>query len=283
MSEPVASYCDLVSRKVLQDLEDAYRTELRNWDVENARVLGTAPPRADKYGQRALDAELSRVRQASRVKAQTNRAVAQSVAESLHFMQRPIESARALILDGSEASTTSALASCGIAPWQIYSPNVIVEVAEQLRSLGVHSWAGRVEDLLALQPQRPLDLVYLDYTKSFPRQEPTIRLIFNRNWIAVGSIVAFTFSTRVGPWPHNEVPACCEDLPTGWSQAHAVYALFQVLLDAASEAGFVLEGADIAELDSYTLWCRQEDGPDEQSDAGEDNLKEASVASGMTA
>lgn len=233
----------------LKNLEASYLAGLQAWDVHNLET-GEWCPRGDKYERRTSGIQ-PRVHKMIAAKAQANWAVAHVAAESARQKRGTdgVAEAAALVLDGADATTASALVAQGFLPERVLLPNTVPSVAEALRCKGFRAWAGRVQDYLRAPVLRPLDLVYLDHTGAFPRRAGQIRALFENRIVGPGSVIACTFSTRQAPWEDGDPGSAA--LPKAWSRAHAVYALVHVLLGAARAQGLELEGPDLEGLADY--------------------------------
>jgi len=234
----------------LRELEAAYLAGLRAWDARNLET-GEWCERTDKFERRASGLE-PRVRKMHEAKSLTNQAVAAAGGEAARQVRGKagMREAAALVLDGAEAATASALVAEGFPRGRLLVPNTVPSVAEALRRKGFRAWAGWVQDYLKAPVLRPLDLVYLDHTGAFPRRAGQIRALFENGIVGPGSVVACTFSTREGPW--QEADPAAVGLPRGWSRAHAVYAVLHVLLSSAHAHGLSLQGLDLDGMADYT-------------------------------
>lgn len=233
----------------LIEWEISYLATLASWDERNIRV-GEYCARTDRFEKRHSEIE-SRVRQQQQAKSKTNDAVAKSAYEGLARRGRLASDAFALVLDGADAATSQALMSVGFRSQNILVPNTVPSVAESLRHQGIRSWAGRVQDYIVAPVVKPIDLVYLDHTGAFPKRAGQVKDLFDSGIAGLGSVLAFTFSTREG----NFRQVCpSTTLPIGWTKAHAVYSLVNVLFYAADSVGLTIEGADLDGLLDYDLY-----------------------------
>lgn len=242
-------HIDVAVRHALQTLELDYLAELRAWEEIDGQMTGARDSAQDRYERRSLDFALPRARRARAVKSTINGLVALAGASAAQRSNLEVCGARALVLDGVEGRTLSALSAEGFRRENIFTPNIVPEVAWALRRQGASAWAGRVEDFLASPLLRRFQLVYLDYTGSFPPRAGQVRSLFERGLVASGSALALTFSCREGPWGNCD--PCSGAMPAGWSQAHAVYAAVHVLLSSAAACGLALKGGDLDGLDDY--------------------------------
>lgn len=248
-----------VVRPFLLRLEKKYLCERRAWD---AAFVGEGEKSRweleDKFEGRLASTpckDAPRAGRARGAKAITNGAVAASAA-----MVSSPGVGWAMVLDGEDAATSVALLEQGFRPERIFSPNVCPPVVAALRGLGILSWAGRIEHFLdavaegggGAESLPALDLVYLDHTGAFPSRAGQLRTALQtRGLLAPGGVLACTFSTREGA-PESR-GAESEGLPPGWSQAHAIYVLARVLVEAASVANVRLEGVEQDGLVDYQL------------------------------
>lgn len=247
---------------LLRVLEATYLAELHAWTLLD-QGRGTREPLdepRDRFEKRtaASKATWPRIQRARRAKDWTNRAVASAARQAAFDAGLAPETARALVLDGVEGMTTTALESEGFLPQNILSPNIVPSVASALRRRGVQAWAGRVEDFLSAPLVPPLQLLYLDHTGAFPPRAPQIQQVFRSRAVGAGGVLACTFSMRSGPWAEGERIA--EVLPPGWSHAHAAHALARKLQEGASAAGLEVEGVNIEGLDDYDLASVEQPG-----------------------
>lgn len=239
-------------RRILRELEAAYLAELHAWESYDRAACKGGGQRADKFERRASLEALPRVWRARKAKERTNAAVAKAAAHSARHVWLPVARARALVLDGAEGSTSEALAREGFQLERVLSPNIVPSVAATLRRRGLCAPTCRLEDVLGTCLARALQLVYMDHTGSFPSRVSHIRRAFETGAVADGTALAFTFSTRRAPWDPDEPEVA--SLPAGWSEAHAVFALVQVVLAIAATHNLSVEGADIEGLNDYI--CR---------------------------
>ncbi|CAE8615244.1 unnamed protein product [Polarella glacialis] len=231
----------------LLELEARYLQTLGEFDEFN-KVMGSFHERTDKFERRA-SADNRRMSQNREAKLRTNLALATAVAAAAsaahgkHFGDRAL----ALVLDGEDGATSKALVSQGFRPERVLVPNTVPSVAAALRDQGLRAWAGRVEGFLepgACPALKPLDLLYLDHTGSLPKRAGQIRAAFQ-------SLIPLHLPAVTAPQP---AAVSGRGLPCeGWSRAHAVYALFAVLLQSAVGCGLWIEGAGIEGLADYTI------------------------------
>lgn len=271
-------------RRLTMQLEASYLERLRSWDEMHIERGEDCNVPCDHFENRPSNTQHSRVKKARQAKLLTNQAVAAAVVESARRTGTPIGDAKMLVLDGAEGHTTAALEARGIQACQVLSPNRVPAIAEHLRKRGVCAWAGRIEDYLDAPVVRPLQLVYLDHNGALAPRAGQIEQVLARGFLLQGGVLACTFSTREGGWARRvaevppyqghlggAAPPCSDEMPTGWSAAHAIYALVSLILRAAGGRGLAVEGADIAGLDDYQY--RPWDAPAVEPPAGVPSLE----------